>query len=122
MWPRAVVLLRHSFMVVLEATPPGIDPEAIERDAREVPGVIALHDLHVWALAPTFVSCSAHVEVETMNECDRQLLELTAMLRERYGINHVTLQPETHDLHEAIACCESPDGQEVVAHVHHERH
>ncbi len=120
--PRAITLLKHSFMVVLEATPPGIDPEAIERDAKEVPGVLALHDLHVWALSSNFVSCSAHVEVESMVECDRQILELTTMLRERYGIRHVTLQPETHDLHEAIACCEAPDGQEVVAHVHHDRH
>ncbi len=120
--PRALALLRHSFLVVLEATPPGIDPEAIERDAKNVPGVLALHDLHVWALAPSFVSCSAHVEVETMQGYDRQLIELTAMLRERYGIRHVTLQPETHELHEAIVCCDSPDGQEVVAHVHHESH
>ena len=89
--PRAIVLLRRSLMVVLGATPPGIDPEAIERDAREVPGVLALHDLHVWSLAPTFVSCSAHVEVETMEGCDRQLIALTALLRERYGIRHITL-------------------------------
>jgi cobalt-zinc-cadmium efflux system protein len=120
--PRAIMLLRHSLLVLLEATPAGIDAEAIERDAQKVPGVLALHDLHVWTLAPTFVSCSAHVEVETMQDCDRQLLELTTMLRERYDIHHVTLQPETHDLHEAIACCESPDRQEVVAHVHHESH
>ena len=119
--PRAVMLLRHSFLVLMESTPPGIDPEAIERDAREIPGVLALHDLHVWALAPSFVSCSAHVEVDSMRDCDRQIFDLTVMLRDRYNITHVTLQPETHELHEAIICCDSPDGRRMVVHVHGEQ-
>lgn len=110
--PRAFALLRLSIGILLEATPPGIHAEAIEDDALAVPGVRALHDLHIWALAPSFVALSAHVEVESMEHCAEQIAGLTAMLRERHGITHVTLQPETHELHEAVACCEFPDAAE----------
>lgn len=107
--PRALALLRVSVGILLESTPPGIHAETIEGDARAIPGVTALHDLHIWALAPSFVALSAHVEVETMEGCERQIAELTAMLRDRHGIMHVTLQPETRELHAAVACCEFPD-------------
>lgn len=111
--PRALTLLRLAVGILLEATPPGVDAAAIERDARAVEGVQALHDLHIWALAPGFVALSAHVEVETMDRAGDQIAELTALLRERHGITHVTLQPETHELHEAVVCCEFPDASDT---------
>lgn len=120
--PRAFALLRLAVGILLEATPPGIHAETIERDACAVRGVRALHDLHIWALAPGFVALSAHVEVENMERAADQIAELTTMLRERHGITHVTLQPETHELHEAVACCEFPDaGETDHDHVRAER-
>jgi len=116
--PRAVALLRLSLGILLEATPPGIELEALERDAAAVPGVLALHDLHVWALAPSFLALSAHVEVSTMERCEQQLGALVALFRERYGISHLTLQPETRALHEALACCEFPDAAVDHDHIH----
>ena len=116
--PRAMVLLRLSFGILLEATPPGIELEELERDAAAVPGVLALHDLHVWALAPSFLALSAHVEVATMDGCERQLSALGTLFRERYGISHLTLQPETRALHEALACCEFPDATGRGDHIH----
>jgi cobalt-zinc-cadmium efflux system protein len=82
-----------------------------------MPGVVALHDLHVWALTPAFVALSAHVEVERMEVSERAIADLAAFLRERHGIDHVTLQPETPALHEEIACCLYPD-QAPSEHVH----
>lgn len=117
--PRALSLLRAAVSILLEGTPPGIVTDAIERDAREVPGVSALHDLHVWALAPGFISLSAHVEVERMEYGEGAIRDLSELLRRRYGIDHVTLQPETRDLHDAIACCDSPDAAGLPAHIHH---
>ena len=76
-----------------------------------MPGVAALHDLHVWALAPGFVALSAHVEVERMETSETAIRGLSTLLRERYGIDHVTLQPETRELHDAIACCAFPDAE-----------
>lgn len=116
--PRAVALLRQSLGILLEATPPGVSVERIERDAREIEGVEALHDLHVWSLAPSFVALSAHVEVSRMDDTEALIRDLTMLLRERHGITHVTLQPETRALHEAVACCEYPDAADNRDHAH----
>lgn len=114
--PRAVALLRSALAILLEGAPPGTDLDSLERDMITVPGVTALHDLHVWSLAPSFVALSAHVEVETMEGCEKPMAGVAALLREKYGIEHVTLQPETRELHEQIACCEFPDTR--VSHAH----
>jgi cobalt-zinc-cadmium efflux system protein len=116
--PRAAMLLRQALSVLLESAPRGIDASAIEEDARRVPGVRALHDLHIWALTPEFVALSAHVEVDSMDLCEAPIAGLAAMLRDRHGIDHVTLQPETPALHDQIACCLYPDHAASVAHVH----
>ena len=64
------------------------------------------------------MALSAHVEVQGMETSGREIAALSAMLRERFGIEHVTLQPETRELHDAIACCEFPDGQFDKEHRH----
>ena len=116
--PRAAMLLRQALSVLLESAPRGVDARAIEEDARTVPGVRALHDLHVWALTPAFVALSAHVEVDSMDRCGEPIARLAVMLRERHGIDHVTLQPETPALHDEIACCLFPDRTPSAGHVH----
>jgi cobalt-zinc-cadmium efflux system protein len=116
--PRAIGLLRQALAVLLESAPHGVDTAGIEADARAVPGVRALHDLHVWSLTPAFVALSAHVEVERMEGCEAPIAGLATMLRERHGIDHVTLQPETPALHDEIACCLYPDSSTSNDHVH----
>lgn len=116
--PRALALLRQALSILLESTPPGVDAAAIARDARSVPGVHALHDLHVWCLAPSFVALSAHVEVDSLADAERQIAALSSLFRERYQISHVTLQPETAALHAAVACCEFPDAVSAAAERH----
>lgn len=118
--PRAGSLLRHAVEILLEGAPGHLSLRQIEEDARLVPGVIALHDLHVWSLAPHFVALSAHVEVATMEGCERVIADLAEVLRRRHGIAHVTLQPETQTLHEAVECCALPDAEGVLTRLHPE--
>jgi cobalt-zinc-cadmium efflux system protein len=118
--PRSVALLRHALRVLLEGVPPEIDTGAINEDALTIPGVTGLHDLHVWSLAPSFVAMSAHVDLETMDGCGEPIGELSRLLRERYGIAHVTLQPETPATHGSIECCAYPDAPKGE-HEHPER-
>ncbi len=115
--PRAWLLLRQAVLILLEGTPPEMELAEIERDAMTIPGVLSLHDLHVWSLAPSFVSLSAHVEVDSMAASERAIGMLSVMLRERHGIDHVTLQPETKELHEAVQCCDYPD-MSALDHMH----
>ncbi|MFN8508392.1 MAG: cation diffusion facilitator family transporter [Dehalococcoidia bacterium] len=116
--PRAFVLLRQAADILLESAPPGIDPAEIVAASRSVTGVIALHDVHVWAIAPRFPALSAHVEVADVHCTEHILTDLATLFRERWGIGHVTLQPETRELHEAIGCCLSPDASLMPAHGH----
>ncbi|MCA9822953.1 MAG: cation transporter [Dehalococcoidia bacterium] len=118
--PRAWLLLRQAILILLEGAPAEVELAEIERDARAIPGVLGLHDLHIWSLAPSFVSLSAHVEVESMTESERAIGLLSVMLRERHGISHVTLQPETQELHEAVQCCDYPD-MAALDHLHQPR-
>ena len=114
--PRALMLMRHVVSILLESAPRGVDTQRIEEDASQVPGVVALHDLHVWSLTPSFIALSAHVEVDSMEGCAAPIAELTRIIRERHGIIHITLQPETHELHETLECCELTDA--MSGHVH----
>jgi cobalt-zinc-cadmium efflux system protein len=109
--PRALSLLRQAVSILLEATPAGFDPAEMERDVASVEGVVAVHDVHIWSLAPSFVAMSAHIELERMQGCEQQLTEVTALLRTKWEVSHVTLQPETGELHDAIECCDLPDAR-----------
>ncbi len=57
--------------------------------------VIAVHDLHVWTLSSGTIALSAHIEVDNLNCWDQLLAQEREMLHRRFGIEHVTLQPET---------------------------
>ena len=107
--PRVWSLLRQAGDILLESAPPGLEPAKIEAAAREVEGVIALHDVHVWSIAPAFPALSAHVELNDVACTEHILTDLATLFRDRFGIGHVTLQPETPSLHEAMECCLSPD-------------
>ena len=86
------------------ATPAGIDAAEIEHAARELPGVRAVHDLHIWSIASGFVALSAHVETEGRPTPD-VLHDLQSLLRVRFGIVHATLQVESSDHIDDGACC-----------------
>jgi cobalt-zinc-cadmium efflux system protein len=107
--PRAVRLLREAVDILLEGVPRGVDVGRIATDVSAVPGVVGMHDVHVWALAPSFVSLSAHVEVETMSDAEDALAGVAELLARNHHIQHVTLQPETSTLHEVLECCGYPD-------------
>lgn len=87
-------LLRESINVLLESTPPQIDPSAVRRLMKEVDGVEGVHDLHIWTVTSGIVSLSSHVEVSASRDWHDMLLDLSTRLREQFGIAHVTLQPE----------------------------
>lgn len=121
--PRAISLFRQASDILLESVPRGLDPDEIIAASRSVPGVMELHDVHIWSIAPRFPALSAHVELSDVGCTEHILADLARLLRERFQIGHVTLQPETPALHEAIACCSSPDSGliEAAGHIHHER-
>jgi cobalt-zinc-cadmium efflux system protein len=99
--PRAVALLREVGHVLLEGVPQGIDVAEVQDALRDVPGVVDVHDLHVWAINDRKPSVSAHVVLDGVDGhggCgDGSVLDQAARtLRERFGLVHSTLQVEHH--------------------------
>ena len=87
-------LLRDVLHVLMEGVPPYIDLPEVGRAMAAVPGVHSIHDLHIWTLSSGLVALSAHVVIDDMRQWTRVLSDLQRLLKERYAIEHVTLQPE----------------------------
>lgn len=85
-------LLRDSARVFLEAAPHELDPRAIGQAMAAVPGVAEVHDLHVWQVSSGFPALSAHVLVGRERDCHATRRQLQTMLRDRFAIEHSTLQ------------------------------
>ena len=87
-------LLRDSGRVLLEAAPRNLDPEEIGRTLAAQDHVVEVHDLHVWEVTSDMPSLSAHVTVGAGCDTQAHRRKLAALLKERFGIEHSTLQVE----------------------------
>jgi cobalt-zinc-cadmium efflux system protein len=92
-------LLRDSGRVFLEAAPRGLHPQEVGRALAAWPKVVEVHDLHLWEVSSGFPALSAHVLVEREVDCHAVRRELEGVLRERFEVEHTTLQVD----HEAGA-------------------
>jgi len=91
----SVRLIKESTNVLLEGTPAHINLAAVENAILDTRGVSDVHDLHVWTLSGSRTALSAHVVVRNLGEWDRMLGDLQVRLHAAFGIDHVTLQPES---------------------------
>jgi cobalt-zinc-cadmium efflux system protein len=87
-------LLRDSGRILLEAAPRELDPAEIGRALAAQPHVVEVHDLHVWEVTSGFPSLSAHILVGPDCDAQKHREELARLLRDRFGIEHSTLQVE----------------------------
>ena len=87
-------LIRETAGVLMEAAPRHIDVEEVRRVLCETQGVVSIHDLHVWTITSGFVSLSCHVESSHQVPDPELLAGFQELLRERFGIEHVTIQIE----------------------------
>jgi cobalt-zinc-cadmium efflux system protein len=92
-------LLIASGRVFMEAAPAGLDPNEIGRQLAGQPGVVEVHDLHVWEVTSGFPALSAHIVVRAGDDCHELRRVLQQEVRDRFGVRHTTLQVD----HEAAA-------------------
>jgi cobalt-zinc-cadmium efflux system protein len=85
-------LLREPFNVLMEAAPEGIDVQEVGRAMCNVPGVREVHDLHVWTVTSGFPALAAHIRTEPSESADDVRERVEAVLHERFGLDHTTLQ------------------------------
>jgi cobalt-zinc-cadmium efflux system protein len=86
--------VRASGRVFLEAAPEGVEPDAIGNALARQPGVVEVHDLHVWEVTSGFPALSAHVLVGRETDCHATRESLQRLLHEEFAIDHTTLQVE----------------------------
>jgi cobalt-zinc-cadmium efflux system protein len=93
-------LLRGTTRVLLEAAPAGTDVSLVRDALAREPDVDAVHHVHVWSLASETPALSAHVVLSgenwTLHDAQQRMEQLKAMLDERFGITHATLEVECH--------------------------
>jgi cobalt-zinc-cadmium efflux system protein len=87
-------LLRESINLALHAVPEAIDPEAVEAYLTGLPGVTAVHDVHIWAMSTTETALTAHLVKRDAHDDDVLIAEATMALHDQFGIAHPTLQWE----------------------------
>ena len=90
-------LLRESTLIFLERAPSDVEPEAIGRALVAEPDVVEVHDLHIWTVTSGFPALSAHVLVRPEADCHATRRHLEAILADRYGLRHTTLQVDHFD-------------------------
>jgi cobalt-zinc-cadmium efflux system protein len=89
-------ILRESYHFLMEGVPHQIDYLQVGEDLAQVPGVLSVHDLHVWDMSPGHPALIGHLEIRDLGEWPGVLRAVRDMLQAKHGIEHVTLQPEPH--------------------------
>ena len=100
--PRTYRLMRQALRILLEAAPPGVDVAAAQERLLGLPGVTAVHDLHIWTVTDGIESASAHVVIAEDADWHAVLDRTREVLAEEYGVTHATIQVEPHDHDESL--------------------
>ena len=113
-----ISILHESYHFLMEGVPLHIDYLEVGKDLKNVPGVLAVHDLHVWEMTPSFPALIGHIEIANIREWPEIMVRINTMLLDKHGIDHVTLQPEEvgdlHDHDDAPESHQSPQSTNIL--------
>ncbi len=96
-------LIKQAMSLALDAVPEGIDAAAVRAHLAAMPGVAAIHDLHIWGMSTTETALTCHLVMPGGHPGDAALGRLAQELEERFGIHHATIQIELADSDEVCA-------------------
>jgi cobalt-zinc-cadmium efflux system protein len=108
-------ILRETTNVLLESAPGDLPVDAIERTIAECPGVLQVHDLHVWRISQGFDTLTAHVVLEAGHHGVEVCRKVAERLRAKHGLSHVTIQPEAAAPRDTVPVRRGPDGEPLSA-------
>ena len=101
--PRTWRLLSQATHILLEGVPAEVDLTLLEAALKEIPGVLAVHDLHVWTITSGLDSMSGHVVIEEGTDGNTVLRAAKTLLEQRFHLQHVTIQIEDRNYLQAEA-------------------
>lgn len=99
--PRTWILLKQAIHILMEGTPPEVDMTLLERKLLDIPGVTAVHDLHVWTITSGIDAMSCHLVVSDMAQTRATLVTAQEAMKTGLGLTHATIQIEDQALREA---------------------
>ena len=99
--PRTWNLGKQALRIIMEVAPPGVDVEDVRRQMLDLPGVVGVHDLHIWTVTSGLESATGHVVIEDPRELHAVLDRVSDLLASEFGVTHVTIQcePDDHEEH-----------------------
>jgi cobalt-zinc-cadmium efflux system protein len=103
-------LVQETSRVLMEGSPVEIDISHVEETLRELPGVASWHDLHVWSISDGFDVLTVHVVLERGRHGTDVVTAASRILREKHGLTHVTIQPESPQDDQLITLGRRPPG------------
>lgn len=98
--PRTWKLTRQALRILMEVAPANLNIDKIGAEIAELPGVAAVHDLHIWTITSGMESASGHVVIEPGTDYSAVLDSVVLLLRDRYHVSHATIQCEPADFAE----------------------
>jgi cobalt-zinc-cadmium efflux system protein len=119
----SVHIVRETLNILLEGTPRALQLGDIRSAIGEVPGVLGVHDLHVWSLGSSSHALASHILIPEMpvSDCSSILDAINCTLRDRFRITHTTIQFEIRGC-ETTHGCSAPPPLEDAEHAHHHHH
>jgi cobalt-zinc-cadmium efflux system protein len=93
-------IIRESYLILMESVPEEFDLDSIRQDIGMVEGVVDVHEMHLWAVSTGHYSLTAHVFIREDVQPFNVILEINNMLKEKYGIEHSTIQIEHPAIHD----------------------
>jgi len=99
-------LVRQALSLALDAVPEAVDPDAVRAHLLAVPGVTALHDLHIWGMSTTETALTCHLVMPQGHPGDDALAQIAHDLEHDFRIHHTTLQIELGD---SAECALTPE-------------
>jgi len=100
-FPRTWILLKQAIHILMEGTPPEVDITLLEQKLLTIPGVTAVHDLHVWTITSGVDAMSCHIIVADMAKARTTLASAHQAMRSGFGLVHTTIQIEDRELWES---------------------
>jgi len=90
-------LLKEAVHILMEGVPSNINPDEIGQQLASIEGIESVHDLHIWNLSSDNIMLSAHVCLNSFAGWPQSLTLIETLLKKRYAITHITIQPEVNE-------------------------
>jgi len=106
-------LMRDSFRIMMEGVPSCLRLEDVSAAICSVPGVVQVHDLHVWGVCSAHIILSTHAVIDDQRISQAQMImdEMKRKLNEHFGIEHTTIQLEGKSCGQGVVVCPVEKGK-----------